>query len=429
VPVPLSEMPMIGTSFWLSYHGEDNRALQELLASAMVRACPALLWEAPHVRAGARREGRLRVGFVSKFMRQHSIGRTTRGLVAELSRERFEVYALFVAPLVDDTISQFIRERADESVVLPGELEAARRRIADLQLDVLFYQDIGMEPFTYALAFSRLAPVQCVSFGHPETTGIPAMDYFVSSDLFEPEGAQAHYSERLHLIEGVGTLAYYYRPQLEQPAKGREQFGLGQSEHIYLCPQMLFKVHPEFDELVGGILRADPAGRVVFVEGKYSSWAEALRRRFAQRIGDVAERIVFVPRQATADFLNLIAVADVMLDTIHFNGMNTSLEAFAVGTPVVTLPKAFQRGRHTQGMYRCMGLSECVAKDEADYVAIAVRLGTDAAYREQVRQRILERSQVLYEDRAVVAGFERFFEQACASAQRSPRFAFRFRGA
>ena len=70
-------------------------------------------------------------------------------------------------------------------------------QIAALELDILFYQDIGMEPFSYLLALARLAPVQCVSYGHPDTTGIPNMDYYVSNDLYEPPGAAEHYSERL----------------------------------------------------------------------------------------------------------------------------------------------------------------------------------------------------------------------------------------
>ncbi len=45
-------------------------------------------------------------------------------------------------------------------------------------LDILFYPDLGMTPLTYFLAFARLAPVQCVSWGHPVTTGIPAHRLF-----------------------------------------------------------------------------------------------------------------------------------------------------------------------------------------------------------------------------------------------------------
>src|SRR5207237_3541625 len=117
-----------------------------------------------------------------------------------------------VPPLRDDDMSRRSRAASDRALALPAELEAARRAIAALELDVLFYQDIGMEPFTYFLAYSRLAPVQCTSFGHPDTTGVAAVDYFVSSDLFEPANAAEHYSERLFLLQNAGTLAYYSRP-------------------------------------------------------------------------------------------------------------------------------------------------------------------------------------------------------------------------
>jgi protein O-GlcNAc transferase len=96
-----------------------------------------------------------------------------------------------------------------------------------------------------------------------------------------------------------------------------------------------------------------------------------------------------------------------MLDIIHFSGYTTSLEAFAVGTPVVTLPGKFQRGRHTQGLYKEMGVHDCVADSPSDYVKIAVRLGTDAAYREKIRAKILANRHRLYENPTVVDEYER----------------------
>jgi predicted O-linked N-acetylglucosamine transferase (SPINDLY family) len=402
--------------FYLAYHGECNRELHAKLAATLLEAWPALGWTAPHCRRWRAPGARIRVGFLSRFLRNHSIGRTTRGLVAELDRARFEVTAIFLPPAPDDEIARFIRERAERSVTLPTTLYEAREAIAALELDVLFYQDIGMETMSWLLAFARLAPVQCLSFGHPDTTGIPNMDWFVSGDLYEPEGAEASYSERLFLLRNLGTLAYYYRPRLQEPAKSRAQLGLPQG-NVYLCPQTLFKLHPDFDALAAGILRADPAGRVVLLEGKYPYWADLLRARFARTLPECAQRIVFLPQLAPDDFVNLLAVADVVLDTPHFNGMNTSLEAFAMGTPIVTLPGAHQRGRHTAGMYRRMGVADGVAADAADYVRIAVRLGTDRAARESLRARILERCGVLFEDPSAPLEFGRFFETAVAAAR------------
>jgi predicted O-linked N-acetylglucosamine transferase (SPINDLY family) len=96
--------------------------------------------------------------------------------------------------------------------------------------------------------------------------------------------------------------------------------------------------------------------------------------------------------------------------------MNTSLEAFALGTPVVTLPAGFQRGRHTQAMYRRMGLDDLVASDAKSYVDLALKLANEPEYREAVRGRIQQASHVLFEDAQVVREFERFFEEAVATS-------------
>ena len=403
------------TNFYLAYHGESDRGLQVKSAQVHRRLCPSLEYVAAHCRQPGREDGKIRVGLISQFFHNHSIGRTSRGLFAHLSRKEFDVTAIFIAPTTDDNFSRFIGEHADHSVVLPQDLPAARRLIEAQRLDVLFYQDIGMEPFSYFLAFSRLAKIQCVSFGHPDTTGISAIDYFISSDLYETPGSHEHYSERLFLLRNLGSLAYYYRPDLPEQRKARADFGLSNDDHLYICPQNLFKFHPDMDELIAGILRRDARGRLVVIAGKVGHWTELIRRRWAASMPDVLDRIVFLPRMKGEDYVSLIAVADVMLDTVHFNGMNTSLEALFVGTPVVTWPGPFQRGRHTQAMYRKMGLAECIVDSAKGYIDLAVRLACDVTFRSQMRSRILERNAVLFEDIQVVREFERFLREATTS--------------
>ncbi len=407
--------------FFLSYHAIGNRGINEKLAALLLQMNPGLAWVSPHCRNWRGPAGRIKVGFLSRFLRNHSIGKTTRGFFSQIDRSRFETHALFLPPAADDEIAREIRHHAEHSVVLSDSVAAARQQVAALQLDVLFYQDIVMESISYEMSFARLAPVQCLSFGHPDTTGVPAMDYFVSSDLFEPDGAAAHYSEKLVQLRNLGTLAYYDRPLLQQPPKSRAQLGLPRDARLYVCPQTLFKLHPDIDALFAGILRGDRRGHIVLIEGKYPQWAVWLRQRFAQSMPEVHERVVFLKSMGAADFINLLAVADVSLDTPHFNGMNTSLEAFAVGTPVVTLPGEFHRGRHTFGMYRRMAMDECIAQDGETYVSIALRLGTEPAWRKAVSQRILERCSQLFRDTAVVREFERFFTEAVGHASEKQR--------
>lgn len=411
------------TNFYLAYHGCNDRELQEKMARLYERACPSLLYTAPHCSSSSRERaaGRIKIGFVSRFLRDHSIGKLTHGLIAKLSRTQFQVTTFLVPPVKQDEIAESIRRQADNSVVLPWDLQAARERIAEERLDVLVYPDIGMEPVTYFLAFSRLAPVQCVLPGHPVTTGIRNADYFLSTETSEPENGDQHYSERLIRLKSH-AFAYYYKPAIPPLLKSRRRLGLDEGEHIYLCPQALFKFHPDFDAVLSAILDADPRGRLVLVNGwNVPSWTDMLLQRFARTMPRHGGRITVLPQQTGSDFINLIAVADVMLDTLQFGGgYTTNFEAFAVGTPVVTWPGEFQRGRLTYVHYRQMGIKECIAWTKQKYVDLALRLGTDPAFRERVKAKILANNHVLYENLDVVREFERFFLRAVKQA-RSPK--------
>ena len=405
------------TNFHLAYHGLNDRALQVKIAQLYERACPSLLYTAPHCRPSARIEkaGKAKIGFISRYFRNHSVAKAARGVLALLSRERFDVTAIFAPPVSHDETATFIRQHADHTVVLPLNLKAARLRIAEETFDILFYQDIGMDPFTYFLAFARLAPVQCVFFGHAETSGVRNIDYFISSKNIEPDNAQDHYSERLITLKS--PCAYYYKPEVPAVFKPRSEFGLDDADHLYLCPQTFFKFHPDFDEILVGILHADPRGRLILKAGSEPHWVELLMQRLRRTMGKLVDRITVVPWQTDGDFINLLAVSDVMLDTLHFSGLTTSLEAFAVGTPIVTLPGEFQRGRLTLSLYHAMGMHDCVADSPAHYVDLAVRLGTDQAFRETIKGKILARNHVLYENHNVVTEYERFFLAALKASQ------------
>jgi protein O-GlcNAc transferase len=404
-PLNKADLP----TFYLAYHGLCNRALHSKLAQAFMAAAPGLEWQADHCRAAARRPGRIRVGFISRFLRTHSIGKVARGLVAHLSREHFEVFVLNIPPVTMDETARYIQAHADHWQVVDESLPKARSQIAALELDILFYQDIGMEPYSYLLAFSRLAPVQCVSYGHPDTSGIPNMDYYISNDLYEPPGAAAHYSERLVELHALPTLAYYFKPTVAEGLPTRSDLGLPANAHLYVCAQSLFKLHPEMDDAMRRILEQDGAGRIVLFAGECAEWGVRLMRRFRRTMAGVADRVQFLPRQPYQRFLQMLSVADVVIDTPHFNGMNTSIDAFSVGTPVVTLPTGLQRGRFTQAMYRTMEIDWGVARDADEYAALAVEAASDAERQHHLRQQILERNHLLFEDRRAVEEFERFF--------------------
>jgi len=214
-------------------------------------------------------------------------------------------------------------------------------------------------------------------------------------------------------MSGVATPSYYFRPDAAQATLSRQQAGFEDSATAYFCPQTLFKLHPDFDAALAGILDADAGGLVYFLEDRRSFWTERVRERLKRRLGRNGARIRFLPRRpGVAHYYSRLRHADVVLDTFHFSGGNTSLEAFALGAPVVTWPGEFMRGRMTLGPYLTMGIDDAVASSAADYARIAVALGTDRARRDALRERINERSAVLYEDENVVRELERVLKQA-----------------
>ena len=414
---PQSDIGM--TNFYFAYQGVNDIELQALTAKFYLNACPRLGWTAPHCSVPTTPSNqRLRIGFVSTSLFEHTIGKFYHGIIQQLARDRFEV--VVIRPPQDaDALGDAIGRDADHTVEIPYDLYVARDLIAAERLDIVFYPDIGMTPLTYFLAFARLAPVQCVSWGHPVTTGIPAIDYFISAKSIEPPDAQTHYSERLILLDRLPS--YYRRPHHTATAYSRAEMGFPDDARLYVCPQSLFKLHPDFDVVLATLLRRDPTARLLLLSGVHKHWDRLLAARIAKGFPDVAERVIFVPRIPQAKFFRLLMMADVILDPPFFGGGNTSYEAFAMGLPIVTWPGSFMRGRVTEGCYRQMGFTELVADSLDSYVEIALRLAHDDAWRAHVKSEIAARSPALYEDAQMVAELENFLCAAHDAHRRSDR--------
>jgi predicted O-linked N-acetylglucosamine transferase (SPINDLY family) len=405
-PIDISRLPEMRPNFVAAYQGRDDRRNQERIAAYYRRNCPALTFRASHL--GGKRRGRPRVGFVSMNFRNHTVGKLYRGVIRHLDRARFEV-TVFAGQVPSDDVGRAIRDSADHFAVLPRDLRRAQTAVAEAAPDILFYADIGMDPLTYFLAFARLAPVQCVGWGHGVTTGIDTIDQFVSSRLMETESGPDHYSERLVRLD---PLPVYLDPP-GAPDAPRADLGGGT---CYLCVQSLFKLHPDFDAMLDGILRADPNGTIVMIAHRVP-WVELLRARWRESYPALAERVRFVPRQRHPAFLGLLQAADVVLDTPYFSGGLSSAEAFAMAKAVVTLPDDRMPSRVTLGYYRQMEVAGAVAANAGDYVETAVALANDGSRRAELEARIRGGRARLFARADAVRALEDHFEASLAQIE------------
>jgi len=410
------------TNFYLAYHGVNDRPLQQKISQFYLSACPDLGWAAPHCREGRLKDfvekgkgRRIRIGIASAFFYGHTIGRLYRGVIENLDKEKFEII-LFRTSSKEDADSAIINAAVDRVVTLNTEsLTAARKQIAAEELDILFYPDIGMTSLTFFLAFSRLAPVQCVSWGHGVTTGVPNLDYFLSSSYLEPDTAEDHYSETL--VRLTGFPMYCRPPAVAASQPGRAYYGLPEDANIYLCPHTLFKFQPDFDPVLGALLARDANGVLVLItDGLGGVWEKILSERFRSAFPEHADRVLFIDRQPEADFHGLLAAADVVIDTPQFTGGYTSIEAFAMAAPIVTWPGEFMRGQVTYGYYKKMGILDLVVDSAEELVETAYRLAVEPEWKAEICARIIERLPLVLEDMEVVREMGDFFASALAAA-------------
>jgi predicted O-linked N-acetylglucosamine transferase (SPINDLY family) len=319
----------------------------------------------------------------------------------------------------EDEDTLFARSRASHFEQGKRSLLQWVRAIVGQCPDVLIYPEMGMDAMTVKLASMRLAPVQVVTWGHPETTGLPTLDYFLSAEDMEPARAQENYTERLVRLPHLGC--FYSPPDIVASEPDLDALGIGTGHPILLCPGVPFKYAPEHDKVFPEIVRRLGRCRLVFFSHRVHSLSEKLARRlrvvFAHADLDMDEYVRFIPWQSRRSFYGLMKRADVFLDTIGFSGFNTAIQAIECGLPVVTREGRFLRGRLASGILKRMGLHELVAATEDEYAALAAKICRDAPYRARIRERIEQSRGVLFEDEAPIRAMEEFLVEAVGQAR------------
>ncbi len=406
------------TNFYLAYQGYNDVALQRQYGSLVGHVMRARYpqWTTALSMPDLAPDGRVKVGFASSFLCDHTVARLFAGWMENFDRNRFHLHAYYSGREVD-SMTRRVRESCDAFFHIPDDLEALCRQIRRDRLHILIFTDIGMAAETTMLAALRLAPVQCMTWGHPVTSGLPTVDYFLSSELMEPAGAQQHYSERLVLMPGIGLCVAKPPAPRVILTKPRSAWGIPADAVVYLCCQSLFKYLPRHDRIFPAIARQVAKARFVFLShndvpsGRFQA---RLHRVFSASGLSSDDYCLMLPTQLLFDYWNLNLVSDVFLDNLEWSGGMTTLDALACGLPIVTLPGKFMRGRHSYGFLTQLGITETIASSEADYVDIAVRLGVDAAWRQAVAGKIGERYGKLFGDKRSVRALEGFVQQVVA---------------
>ena len=341
--------------------------------------------------AGSSRDGPIEIAIVSGNIHDHAVWTAiVRGWCREIDRSRFRLSIVYT-DYVTDAETEIARASVDRFVEGPRALNGWVDAVTDLHADVLIYPEVGMDRTCIKLASLRLAPVQVAAWGHPETTGIPTIDYFLSADAFESATAEDNPRERLIRLPGIGAgYASLNPPKIDVDWR---ELDLDPDRPIAFCPASAYKFLPEHDWTFAAIVRGAPACQIVLVTDEIAPRlsdliARRLRATFDHAELDYDRHVRFIDHQSRPRYFALMRKSSIYLDTIGFSGFNTAMQAFECGLPVMTVEGRFLRHRFASGLLREMGIEELISTDAKAFVDNAVRLLTSPALLAAARSKI-----------------------------------------
>jgi protein O-GlcNAc transferase len=426
----------ISQPFYIAYQPFRNRELLSrygALCTSWMTTLPTDIYDSARrigTRGADQGRGKLRIGIVSAHIHQHSVWNAiTKGWAYNIDRTQFEIH-MFKLDGTSDWETEKARGAVDHFEDQPKNLPEWIQAISNQDLDVLIYPEIGMHPLTLQLASLRLAPVQATSWGHPETTGLPTMDLYISGDAFEPANASENYVEELVRLPNLGVYVEPLAPAISKPGLG--SLNLPGNQPLLLCPGAPFKYSPLYDDvwvhiarhLRKQLFRRSSGGRLVFFRSGIDTVDRMLesRLRAAFEKGNVEfdERVSIIPKLERSRFFGLMRQSALMLDTLGFSGFNTALQAIECNLPVLAFEGEFMRGRLASAIMRRLDLPELVATTTEEFIQKAVDLAGDTGRRKKIRAKIVERRNILFRDKAPVIALERRLTSAVARSRAKP---------
>ena len=292
---------------------------------------------------------------------------------------------------------------------VPKWLSYTRDQIVSMKLDIIFYPDLTMSTMAHRLAMSRLAPIQVTSHGHPVTSGIPTIDYYVSWEAAEIDTASEHYIEKLVLLPS-NNIHQYYNPVFKGGISTITKQTVNNSsrdilfpdisgKRWYVCMQKPFKLHPCFGNMLQKVLEKDDEGIIILHGGAERNW------------GLDMSRVYYLNELPHHELLALYREADVVLDSYYAGGCTTTREAFEMGAVVVTLPAKYLGGRWTKAYYDILGVSDAIAKDEDDYAKLAVSIACNPSLKASISSKISENIHKMWRSEEAVNNWTEIFLQ------------------
>lgn len=326
----------------------------------------------------------LKIGYISGCLTRHSVGSISRWIWQHSDRTQFQTYA-YSLKRTEDSIQQQIRNTV--SVYHDVSQGQTIPEIAELiyqdEIDILVDLDSLTSSTACAVLALKPASIQVTWLGF-DASELPTIDYFIADPYVLPDSAQDYYSETIWRLPQTYIAVDGF--EVGVPTLRREHLDIPTDAVVYFSSQTGAKRHPDNVRLQMRILKEVP-NSYFLVKGLYTD-VESVKRFFeeiAAEEGVKFEQFRFLPDvPSEAVHRANLAIADIVLDTYPYNGTTTTLETLWMGVPVVTRVGQQFASRQGYTLLMNVGVTEGIAWTDEEYVEWGVRLGKDAALRQEV---------------------------------------------
>lgn len=371
-----------------AFLSEDGSAAEQL-ACARQRAAAISASVRPLPATTVRRQGRLRVGFLSNGFGAHPTGLLIVALLEQLAAAgRLDLH-LFALTASDGSPLRARLQAAATQVhevgALPHPQVAAR--IRDTAIDVLF--DLrgwggGGTPQVLAM---RPAPVQVNWLAYPGTSGADWIDHVLADTFVLPAPLVAGFSEQVRYLPRAFQPSDTTRVLAAPPS--REDCGLPAQGVVLCCFNNSYKLNPRSVQRLFAVLHGVPGSVLWLLSGPGN--ADARLRSAARQAQLDPARLVFMHKLPHPAYLARYQHADLFLDTHPYNAHTTASDALWAGCPVLTCPGATFASRVAGSLNHHLGLARMNVADDRAFVATAIALGNDAQALQALRAELAQR--------------------------------------
>jgi len=367
----------------------------------------------------AKREGRLRIGYLSSDLREHAVGYLMTDVFKLHDRSRVEVFAYYCGPDADpakDKLHSHFRSTIDHFVPISHlDDEAAARRIAADGIHILVDLNGYTREARLKVVARRPAPIIVNWLGFPGSMASPYHHYLVADDWIIPPEHEMFYSERVLRLPCYQPIAEQ-RKVSELPTS-RAQAGLPEDALVYCCFNGAHKITRNTFERWLMVLARVPKSVLWLLSS--TEGADKRLRDYAVERGIEPERVIFAGKLANAFHLSRYRLADLFLDTTPYGAHTTASDALCMGVPVLTFSGRSFASRVCGSLIRSAGLPELVTESAEEFVDKAVQLGQDPAALIALREKLAaERASApLFNLRLLVSKLEDLYDQMWADCE------------